>query len=77
MKWLWISLAVLLAVAAGATWLAFSDPVFWTGLVAAIVANLMPIILKRMAPELEAKMRQAVREGLRWDNFRKRPRDPR
>ena len=77
MKYLFAALAVLLAIAGVATWLAFSDPVFWTGLVAAIVANLMPIILKRMAPDLEAKMRQAVREGLRWDNFRKRPKEPR
>lgn len=77
MKWLIAALAVLLAIAGVATWFAFQDPVFWTGLVAAIVANLMPIILKRMAPELEAKMRQAVREGLPWNNATKRPRDPR
>lgn len=74
MKWLWIALAVLLAVAAGATWFAFQDPVFWTGLVAAIVTALAPIVLKRMAPETEARWRQSVREGLGWDFARKRPR---
>ena len=37
-KWLWLGGAVLLAVASGATWFAFSNPAFVAGLASAAVA---------------------------------------
>lgn len=78
MKWLWLALAGLLAVAAGATWFAFHDPVFWAGLVAAIAANLIPIVLKRMSPQDEAEWRELQKRGaskeemLAWQRLRRR-----
>lgn len=73
--YLWIAGLVLLAVAALAIWFNFSDPKFVAGLVSVVIAAIMPVILKRMAPETEARWRDAMKRGLGWDSIKKRPKD--
>jgi len=67
MKWLWLGGAVILAVAAAATWFAFHRPDFVAGLVAvagaALWKALAPAIAKRKPPEEEALWREAVLRG--------------
>ena len=77
MKWLWVGLAALFAVAAGATWYAFNDPTFWGGLVAMAIAAFLPVILKRMSPEDEKAWNEFMRsnpdkeEIRRWKKARR------
>jgi pimeloyl-ACP methyl ester carboxylesterase len=68
MKWLWLSGAVILAVAAVAVWYAFQRPDFVAGLVAVATAAawkaLAPAIVKRKSADEEAIWRDAIREGM-------------
>lgn len=67
MFWLWLGGAVILAVAAAATWVAFRDPRFVAGLIAfaaaALWKALVPAITKRKPPEEEALWRDAMMRG--------------
>lgn len=80
MNWLEIAAigAVLIGVGA-AGFLVAQRPSFWYGLAIHAAKDLKPIILgyilKRNPPEIEAKMRDCIRRGGTWDNFRKRCRD--
>ena len=73
--YLWIAGLVLLAVSGLALWFSFSDPKFVAGLAAIAFAAIMPVILKRMAPETEARWREAMKRGLGWDSHKKKPKD--
>ena len=63
-KWLWLAVAILLAVAGLATWWAFSSPQFWFGLVTAVGSLLLSIAI----PALHAS--QATRDRVRDDTRR-------
>ena len=75
----WAVGAVLLAVAAFAVYSAFQSPTFVAGLSALAAAAawkaIKPVVTKRNSPEIEARMRECVRRGGEWDNFKKRCRD--
>lgn len=81
MKYLWIAFVVLLAVAAGATFIAFQNPNFVAGIVAIVASSiwaaLVPVLLKRMSFENEQRLKDSVRRGQQWDNFKKRPKENR
>jgi len=68
MGWLWLGGAVILAVAAAATWFAFQRPDFVAGLVAVAGAALWkaiaPAIAKRKPAKEEEIWRDAIREGM-------------
>ena len=68
MKWLWLAATVILAVAAAATWWAFSSPTFVAGLAAIAAAAawkaVVPVILKRRTLAQEAEDHRRVRMGL-------------
>lgn len=67
MRWLWLAGALLLAVAAGATWFAFQRPDFVAGLVAVAVAAawkaFAPVILKPETPEAREKRIEAFKRN--------------
>ena len=81
MDWLTIALLAVLALGAAAgialavrSWL--TNPATIAGAVHFLVKLLLPRVLfymfKRMDPETEARMRECIRSGGKWDNFRKR-----
>lgn len=67
MRWLWLGGAVLLAVAAAATWFSFSNPTFFVGLATASVGALVkavgPWVRKLLTSKGSAEARQRAREG--------------
>lgn len=75
----WLVAAALLGVAAISVYWAFQSPTFVAGLSAlaagAVWKAVAPAVAKRNSPEIEARMRDCVRRGGEWDNFRKRCRD--
>jgi MFS superfamily sulfate permease-like transporter len=77
MKWWgWVLGLVVAAVAAGATWWAFTSPTFVAGLIGVVVAAawrwLAPKLFKRMDPATEQAMAEAYRRGQDWDPIAKR-----
>lgn len=79
MKWVWLAVALLFAVAAAAVWFSFRDPVFIAGLTAAAVSAaisaLKPELAKRMTPAQEKAFHDCVRRGGEWDHIRKKCKD--
>lgn len=64
MKWLWLALAGLFAVAAGATWFAFHDPNFVAGLTAVAVAAAWKAIAPKLKPKnFTADQLERIRRG--------------
>lgn len=76
MNWLEIAAIVMLFLGIGAGgFLVAQRPAFWLGMLTVAIKAAMPHILRRMPPEQEQAMRDCIRRGGTWDNFRKRCRD--
>lgn len=73
--WLWLGLAVLFAVAAGAVYAAFQSPAFVAGLSAMATAAawkaIKPVIIKPMTDEDREAWRKAELAG-RGDEWRRK-----
>jgi hypothetical protein len=72
------TVVILLGLGAGAYMVA-QRPAFWIEFGSRVIRRLWPLMFaymtKRMSPEDEARMRQCIRRGGEWDNFRKKCRD--
>ncbi len=77
--WAWIAVLALFLVAGAAIWFRFGNPKWVAGLVTAFISMainaLLPVVLKRMDPETEAKWREAMKQGRGWDYQKNRPKD--
>ena len=71
-------LSVLIGVG-GAGFLVMRSPAFWGDVIKELFSKAWPLIWavlsKRMPPEQEKAMRDCIRRGGEWDNFRKRCRN--
>lgn len=68
---------LLFGVAAVGIWYSVTRTDYLPRLAVWLVKQSLPVILKRMEPEQEEAWRKTMREGGRWDQLRKRPKDPR
>lgn len=73
-----VLIAMILGVAAGG-FLAARQPAFWAEMISALGKAALPKIIAylvlRNPPDIEKKMRDCVRRGGEWDNFKKKCRD--
>lgn len=70
MRWLWLAGALLLAIAAAATWFAFHDPRFVAGLSAIAAAALWKAVTPMLKPkDFTPEQLEKIRQGK--DPFRK------
>ena len=75
----WVAVALVVAVligVAGGTAIVVRSPTFWVGMGKAVVAALIPavvrVVSKRMTPEQEKALQDCVRRGGEWDHANKR-----
>lgn len=75
MLYLWLAGLVLLATGIVGVWYTVTKTEYLPKLALWLVQQMLPVIMKRKPPELEAKWRQAVRQAQEWDHRTNKPRD--
>jgi len=70
-----VAIAILILGVGAGGFLVAQRPSFWFGLGTVMFRAAFPYLLKRMPPEKEKEMRDCIRRGGEWDNFRKKCRD--
>lgn len=76
MSWIEIAAIAVLILGVGAGgFLVAQRPTFWFSLGVVMFKAALPHLTKRMSPEKEKEMRDCIRRGGEWDNFRKKCRD--